>query len=157
AKLKATPPSSLQEGTTTLAAYAKRGEEKFTTSLDPLVSMPTLLWQEPAQCVVHSFAISVPKNLRVGYITAESEPIPDALRMLGIQVDLLDPAALAFGDLARYDAIVVGVRAYELRADLPGANQRLFDYVSSGGTLLVQYQRDFAWEGKNFAPYPANI
>lgn len=157
ARVQATPPAALQEGTVMLTAYAKRGDEKFTTSLDHLVSMPTLFWQEPAQCAVHSFDIAVPKNLRVGYITAESEPIPDALRMLGMNVDLLDPAALAFGDLSKYDAIVVGVRAYELRADLPGANQRLLDYVSNGGTLLVQYQRDFAWEGKDFAPYPAKI
>jgi hypothetical protein len=107
--------------------------------------------------VVHAFDINVPRDLHVGYITAEGEPIPDALRMLGIQVDLLDAAALNFGDLSRFDAIVVGVRAYELRSELPGANQRLLDYVSGGGTLLVQYQRDFAWDGRNFAPYPAKI
>jgi hypothetical protein len=119
--------------------------------------MPTLLWEEPAQCLVHTFDINVPKNLKVGYITAESEPVPDSLRMLGIQVDLLDAAALNFGDLSKYDAIVVGVRAYELRSELPGANQRLLDYVSNGGTLVVQYERDFAWDGKNYAPYPAKI
>jgi len=77
--------------------------------------------------------------------------------MLGIQVELLDAANLAFGDLAKYDAIVVGVRAYELRSDLGGANQRLLDYVSGGGTMLVQYERDFAWDGKNLAPYLAKI
>jgi hypothetical protein len=93
----------------------------------------------------------------VGYITAESEPIPDALRMLGIQVDLLDAQALAFRDLSKFDAIIVGVRAYELRPDLPGANQRLLDYASNGGTLVVQYQRDFAWDRSSFAPYPALI
>jgi hypothetical protein len=157
AKLRVTPPAKLPEGNATITAYAKRGEEKFTTSIEPLPSMPTLLWEEPAQCVVHAFDINVPNNLRVGYITAESEPVPNALRMLGIQVDLLDPATLAFGDLSKYDAIAVGVRAYELRSDLPGANQRLLDYVSNGGTLLVQYERDFAWEGKNYAPYPAKI
>ena len=59
---------------------------------------------------------------------------------------MLDPATLAFGDLSRFKAIVVGVRAYELRHDLPGANQRLLDYVSNGGTLVVQYERDFAWD-----------
>jgi hypothetical protein len=106
---------------------------------------------------VHAFEINVPKNLRIGYITAESEPVPSALKMVGIQVDLLDAATLAFGDLSKYDAIVVGVRAYELRGDLPGANQRLFDYVSNGRTLLVQYERDFAWAGKSYAPYPAKI
>ena len=157
AKLTVTPPQSLEPGKFALIAYVIRGEETFTASLEPLPSMPTLLWEEPAQCVVHAFDINVPKNLRVGYITAESEPVPDSLRMLGIQVDLLDAAALNFGDLAKYDAIVVGVRAYELRSELPGANQRLLDYVSNGGTLVVQYERDFAWDGKNYAPYPTKI
>lgn len=157
AKLTVTPPESIQPGRFALTAYVERGEEKFTTSLEPLPSMPTLLWEEPAQCLVHTFDINVPKNLKVGYITAESEPVPDSLRMLGIQVDLLDAAALNFGDLSKYDAIVVGVRAYELRSELPGANQRLLDYVSNGGTLVVQYERDFAWDGKNYAPYPAKI
>src|SRR5260221_6714155 len=113
AKLKVIPPGRLVEGNVTIGAYAKRGEEKFTTSMESLPSMPTLLWEEPARCVVHSFDVEIPKNLRVGYITAESEPVPDALKMLGIQVDLLDPAALAFCDLSKFGAIVVGVRAYE--------------------------------------------
>ena len=157
AKLHVTPPAQLPESNATLTAYAKRGQEKFTTSIEPLPSMPTLLWEEPAQCVVHAFKIAVPKNLHVGYIPAESEPVPEALRMLGMQVDMLDPPTLAFGELSRYDAIVVGIRAYELRSDLPGANQRLFDYVNNGGTMLVQYERDFAWAGKNYAPYLAQI
>jgi hypothetical protein len=99
----------------------------------------------------------VPQSLRVGYITAEGEPIPEALRHLGIQVDMLDAKELAFGDLSRFRAIVVGVRAYELRPELPGANQRLLDYVSNGGTLLVQYNRDFVWDKLEPAPYPALI
>lgn len=157
AKLHVTPPSSLQEGNAVVAAYARRGQEKFNVSLDPLPSMPTILWEQPAQCIVHAFDINVPKNLRIGYITAEGEPVPDSLRMLGIQVNLLDAAALNFSDLSRYDAIVAGVRAYELRSELAGANQRLLDYVSNGGTLVVQYERDFAWDGKNYSPYPAKI
>jgi hypothetical protein len=138
-------------------AYAKLGEEKFTTSLEPLPTLPTQLWSEPAQCVAHAFAINVPENFRVGYITAESEPVPEALERLGIHVEMLEPASLAFGDLSRFNAIVVGVRAYELRHDLPGANQRLLDYVSNGGTLVVQYERDFAWDRAQYAPYPAKI
>jgi len=157
AKLTVTPPSHVAPGTYRLAAYARRGAETFSTSLEPLPSFSTILWQEPAQCVVHTFEVTVPAGLRVGYITAESEPVPDALRMLGINVELLGPSALNFGDLSRFDAIVVGVRAYELRSDLPGANQRLLDYVAAGGTLLVQYQRDFAWDNKTYAPYRAKI
>lgn len=165
AHFKVTPPPKLAAGNYRIAAQVfEKGDgassvkpAKFSLSLEPLPTMPTLLWAEPAQCLVRAFAINVPQNLHVGYITAESEPIPDALRMLGVQVDLLDAQALAFRALSSFDAIVVGVRAYELRPDLPGANQRLLDYASKGGTLLVQYQRDFAWDKSSYAPYPALI
>lgn len=156
-KFTVTPPAGLAAGNYPLKAFVMYEGGSFTTSIEPLPSMPTLLWEEPAQTVVHAFDIKVPENLRVGYISAESEPVPDALKMLGIHVDLLDANAVNFGDFSKYDAIVVGVRAYELRSDLPGANQRLLDYAKNGGTLVVQYQRDFAWDGKNYAPYPAKI
>jgi LmbE family N-acetylglucosaminyl deacetylase len=157
AKVTVTPPSKLAAGKYTITAYAKRGGEKFSTSLEPLPSLPTQFWSEPAQCVVYALDLNVPKNMSIGYITAEGEPIPEALRTLGLQVEMLDAQALAFGDLSKFNAIVVGVRAYELRPELPGANQRLLDYVSNGGTLVVQYNRDFAWNKDQFAPYPAKI
>jgi len=156
-KLTVTPPTKLSAGTYPLTAFAQRGDEKFSASLAPLPSMPTLFWSEPAQCRVYAFDATVPDDLRVGYISAESEPIPQALERLGIQVEMLDAVALAFSNLARFDAIVVGVRGYELRPELAGTNQRLLDYVTNGGTLVVQYQRDFAWDKFQYAPYPAKI
>ena len=157
ARVSVTPAGKLNAGSQSLPAYALRGEERFTTSLEPLPTMPTLLWPDPAQCVIRAFDIRVPKNMSVGYVTAESEPVPEALEHLGIRVTMLDAAALAFGDLSKFDAIVLGVRAYELRPDLVAANQRLLDYVSKGGTLVVQYERDFTWNRASFAPYPAKI
>jgi LmbE family N-acetylglucosaminyl deacetylase len=157
AKVTVTPPDKLSAGKYTITAYARRGDEKFSTSLEPLPSLPTRYWSEPAECEVYALDLNVPKNLRVGYISAEGEPIPEALRTLGLQVEMLDAQALAFGDLSRFNAIVVGVRAYELRPELPGSNQRLLQYVSNGGTLVVQYNRDFAWNREQYAPYPAKI
>jgi hypothetical protein len=165
ARVTVTPPLKLTAGKYKISAYAERAAdrsrnmkpERFTTSLEPLPTLPTQLWSEPAQCMIHAFAVTVPQNLRVGYVNAESERVPDALKMLGIHVEQLDAAALNFGDLSKYNTIVVGVRAYELRAELAGANQRLLDYVSKGGTLVVQYQREFAWDKFKYAPYPALI
>jgi LmbE family N-acetylglucosaminyl deacetylase len=156
-KLTVTPPEKLGPGNYSVTAYAKRGEETFSTSIEPLPSVPTIFWTEPAKVLVHAFDINVPENLHVGYISAEGEPIPDALKRLGIPVEMLDAPALNFGDLSHYSAIVVGVRAYELRPELVGANKRLLDYVSNGGTLIVQYNRDGIWDRLQPAPYPAKI
>jgi LmbE family N-acetylglucosaminyl deacetylase len=157
AKLTVTPPAKLEPDNFTITAYAKRGNEKFSNSLEPLPTMPSLLWSEPAQTIVHAFDINVPANLRVGYITAEGEMIPEALKRLDISVEMLDANALTFGDLSKYTAIIVGVRAYELRPELASANKRLLDYVSGGGTLVVQYNRDFIWNKFLPAPYHATI
>ncbi|MGA2419709.1 MAG: PIG-L family deacetylase [Candidatus Acidiferrum sp.] len=157
ARLMVSAPGTVSEGNYTITAYAQRGSEKFTNDVEPFVSMPILLWTSPAECVVHAFDVNVPKDLTVGYISAESEPVPEALARLGIHVDALDAQALNFSNLHKYDAVVVGVRAYELRPELAGANQRLLEYVSQGGTLVVEYQRDFAWDKFQYAPYPAKI
>jgi len=147
------PPPSYE-----LKAYARRVDgEEFRTSLEPLPTLPTRMWSEPAVARVHVMDVAVPKDLRVGYVTAENDPIPQALREIGVHVELLDEAALAFGDLSKYDAIAIGIRAYELRSDLARANQRLLDYAAAGGTLVVQYQRGNVWNNIKPAPYAATI
>src|SRR5208283_1276303 len=54
-KKNVTPPAKLEEGHFSITAYATHDGEKFTTSLEPLPSMPTILWSETAQCVVLVF------------------------------------------------------------------------------------------------------
>ena len=76
---------------------------------------------------------------RVGYVMGAGDEVPDALRQLGCEVTLLSAGDLESGDLGAFDAIVTGVRAYNVRADLRANQARLLDYVQKGGTLVVQY------------------
>jgi LmbE family N-acetylglucosaminyl deacetylase len=152
-----TPPARPPAGAYDLKPHAKLGGKIFRTSLEPIPTLPTRNWSEPAEAIVHVMDLNVPAHLQVGYVAAENDPLPEILRQIGIQVDLLDEVALAFGDLSRYDSIVVGIRAYELRPDLLRSNQRLLDYVQRGGSLVVQFQHDFD-PAQNFpAPYPAKL
>jgi len=75
----------------------------------------------------------------VGYVMGAGDEVPDALRQLGCEVTLLGAADLATSDLSRFDAIVTGIRAYNVRPDLRAHQRRLLDYVKRGGTLIVQY------------------
>ncbi|MGB0034765.1 MAG: PIG-L family deacetylase [Candidatus Acidiferrales bacterium] len=152
-----TPPPQPAPGAYILDAYARLGESVFRTSLEPIPTLPTHDWSELADAKVHILDLFVPPALHVGYIAAGNDPLPETLREIGIKVDLLDDVALAFGDLSRYDAIAVGIRAYELRPDLPLSNSRLLDYVKRGGTLLVQYQREMPWNKILPAPYDAKL
>jgi len=156
--LTVTPPAKIVAGNYELKAYAKRGDETFENSLEPLPSLPTYLWTAPATVPVHVFSIAVPDHLRVGYISADNDAaIPDSLRRLGVDVEMLDANALAFGALGRFDAIVVGMRAYELRADVVASNARLLDYAAEGGTLVVLDQRPAIWDALKPAPFPATM
>jgi hypothetical protein len=77
---------------------------------------------------------------KIGYIMGAGDEMPDALRQLGLDVTVLSPSDLAQGDLSRFETIVCGVRAYNVRADLRANQPRLMDYVKNGGTYVVQYQ-----------------
>lgn len=156
-RFKVTPPGKVPAGNYDLKAWARIGDRQFRTSLEPLPSLPSYLWSSPSDAPVHAFPIDVPANLRVGYIAADIDPVPAALQRVGIQVELLDPPALAFGDLHKYDAIIVGIRAYELRSDVLPNTGRLKDYMSAGGTLIVEYQRNWDTLSSSPAPYPSQM
>ena len=156
-RFRVTPPARTAAGNYELKAWARVGGHEYRTSLEPLPSLPSYLWSSPSDAPVHTFPIDVPANLRVGYIAADIDPVPAALERVGVQVDMLDPSALAFGDLHKYDAIIVGIRAYELRSDVPPNNDRLRDYIASGGTLVVEYQRNWDALSTSPAPYPSRM
>jgi LmbE family N-acetylglucosaminyl deacetylase len=76
---------------------------------------------------------------RIGYVMGAGDQVPEALGQLGCTVTLLTARDLAESDLSAFDAIVTGVRAYNVRPDLRANQQRLLDYVDNGGTMIVQY------------------
>ena len=151
------PPAKIAAGNYVLKAYAKRGDEKYENSIEPLPSLPSYLWTAPATIPIHTFSINVPEHLSVGYIAADNDEIPESLRRVGVSVEMLDPNAVAFSDLSRFDAIVVGMRAYELRSDVVASNARLLEYAANGGTLVVLDQRPAIWDPLKPAPFPATM
>ena len=157
ARLQIPVPRDAGAATLALQATARLDGQQYRTSVEPLPTLPSRLWSEPASMTLELPDLIVPNQLRVGYVAAENDPIPEVLREAGITVDLLDPVALAFNDLSHYDAIAVGIRAYELRGDLARSNRRLLDYAAAGGTLVVQYQRSSDWNRLLPAPYPAKV
>jgi LmbE family N-acetylglucosaminyl deacetylase len=93
---------------------------------------------------------------KIGYITGSGDDVPDAIRQMGYDLTMLDEKELASGDLSRFNTIVVGIRASETRADFVAHNQRLMEYVKTGGVLLVQYQRP-EYAQKKLVPFPTQM
>ena len=76
---------------------------------------------------------------KIGYVMGAGDEVPDALRQLGCDVTLLSAQDLALGDLSLYDAIITGVRAWNVREDLRASYERLREYALRGGVVVVQY------------------
>jgi hypothetical protein len=94
---------------------------------------------------------------KLGYIMGAGDEVADSLRHLGYDVTMLDDGMLETSDLASFDAIVAGVRAYNTRDRLKNAKRRLLDYVERGGTLVVQYNVASGALADRIGPYPLTI
>ena len=113
-------------------------------------------YTRPAVAGVTVASLALPTLARVGYIRGAADGVPEALADVGVPVEMLGRLALEGGDLSRYDAIVVGPRAYETDTALVINNARLLEYARNGGLVIVQYQQHFYFNG-GFAPYHLTV
>src|SRR5258708_1591366 len=86
------------------------------------------------------------------------DDIAAALKQVGMDVTLIPPENLAGEDLNRYATIVLGIRAYDTQKQVAANNTKLLEFVSAGGTLVVQYNTGVGdYNGGHFTPYPAQL
>ena len=153
-----TAPENLTAGRHVLRTVVDAGSARYDAGYQ-LVDYPHTrrhaLYRDAAT-EVSTFEAAIAPDLRIGYIEGAGDDGAAALAQLGATVERLDANALATRDLTGYDAIVAGIRAYEVRPDLIAHNQRLLDYVRGGGTAIVQYNKYELPDG-GFAPYPLTM
>ncbi len=147
------PPAGEATGTLRLSASVGGREIAAGVAAIAYAHIPQQTVFPPAEVKVVRSDIRVTAR-RVGYIMGAGDQVPDALRQLGLEVTLLQEDDLRTGDFSRFDAIVAGVRSYNVRADLRKYHSRLMDYVNGGGTYVVQYLSAGA---QTFGPYPITI
>lgn len=137
-KFRVTPPSSTALGH--LAARATIGDAVAKSNITVLnySHIPQTVVFEPSETKLARSDLKVLAKT-VGYVMGAGDEVPGSLRQMGCEVVLLSSDDLARGDLRRFDAIVTGVRAYNVRDDLQANQARLLSYVEAGGTLIVQY------------------
>jgi len=139
-------------------AIAKTGNQEFKTGYTTIAypHIETRYIYSAAESRAEVFDVKM-RVTSVGYVEGAGDLIPEALEQLGASVTKLSAQDLATGDLSRFPAIVLGVRAYGVRDDLVSYNKRILDYVSNGGTLIVQYNRNGETGRNQFGPYPFTI
>jgi LmbE family N-acetylglucosaminyl deacetylase len=100
--------------------------------------IPIQTWLSPADVRLVPLVLAT-GGTRIGYFPGPGDEVPASLRRVGYDVTLLDDTALGAASLARFDAVVTGVRAFNTSAALRAAHASLMSYVEAGGTLVVQY------------------
>ncbi|NLR77605.1 PIG-L family deacetylase [Chitinophaga eiseniae] len=94
---------------------------------------------------------------RLGYIPGAGDMVAASLRQVGYDVTELTEKDIMSGNLQQYDAIIAGVRAYNVNARMKYWQPRLMDYVNNGGKLIVQYNVNSPLVTNNLGPYPFSL
>jgi hypothetical protein len=150
----ASPAGDVAARAYTIQAVAHVGEYVYTTGWQSIgyTGLRPYNQYKPAELRTRKVDVKLAPGLRVGYVMGTGDTVPDAIEALDITPHLLSNDELATADLSQWNVIVIGVRAYSMRAQLGAAEPRLEAFVERGGTLLVLYQTN------NFpAPLPLAI
>ncbi|MER3373810.1 MAG: PIG-L family deacetylase [Allomuricauda sp.] len=155
---KVTPPSVESEGKISPIITVENktyGKELVEINYDHIPKQSILL---PSEAKVVRMDIKK-SGEHIGYIMGAGDEVPESLEQIGYQVHIIDPSDVQEGELDKYDAIVVGIRAYNVVDELKFKQPILFNYVKKGGNMIVQYNTAGRWadQFKNIAPYDLTI
>lgn len=153
-------PAGLQVGHAMVRAVLEADGQKYSEGYTLITreDLGSFYYYQPARQRVSIVDVRAPRDLKVGYLMGAGDDIPTVLKQVGMDVTLIPAEKLGSEDLGRYGTIVVGIRAYDTQKDLVANNQKLLDYVSAGGTLIVQYNTGVSdFNGGHYTPYSAHL
>jgi len=155
-------PANLKEGRSEIHAVLDAGGTKYTEgyTLVTREDLGSAYYFQPAVQHVSIVEVKIPnsKDLKLGYILGAGDDIPAVLQQIGMNVTIIPADKIATENLSQYGTIVLGVRAYDAQKDVGANSQKFLDYVSNGGTLVVQHNNDTgAFNSAHFTPYPATL
>ena len=133
-----TPPKNQSEGTLEVIASSAGKEYKKELIEINYNHIPKQSVLSDSQAKMVRLNIKILGN-NIGYINGAGDAIPESLRQIGYEVTLLNPLEINGDNLQKYDAIVLGIRAYNVVKELKFKQKYLLAYVEKGGNLMVQY------------------
>jgi len=118
--------------------------------------IPLQLLQPPASFKAVSLNLAI-RGHKVGYLPGAGDGVADCLKQMGCSVTTLTDADLTPERLHGLDAVVIGVRAFNVRTNLEAHLPGLFAYVEAGGTVVAQYNRPENSRTFKVAPYDLHL
>jgi hypothetical protein len=76
---------------------------------------------------------------KVAYLMGSGDKIPDVLKNLGIDVDIIKENGLSQLDFNQYKVIIAGVRLYNTSKSIYQLNNKVNEFIYNGGKYIVQY------------------
>jgi LmbE family N-acetylglucosaminyl deacetylase len=153
-------PAGMQEGRATLRAVLDVAGEKYSEgyTLVTREDLGSFYYYQPARQRVSMVDVRVPHDLKVGYVMGAGDDIPTVLAQVGMNVTLIPPDTLGTEDLSKFGTVVLGIRAFDTQKDVVAYHQKLLDFVSAGGTLVMQYNAGVGdFNSGRFTPYSAEL
>ncbi len=146
------PPKNQSEGYIT--PMVKVGDKTYTKELIEIdydhIPFQTVLLPSESKIV----RLDIQKRgENIGYIEGAGDVVPESLQQIGYNVVTIKPEDINAETLDRFDAVVVGIRAYNTVEALNFKQQILFDYVARGGNMVVQYNTRHRVKVDELAPY----
>ncbi|QCE42256.1 PIG-L family deacetylase [Psychroserpens sp. NJDZ02] len=93
----------------------------------------------------------------IAYIEGAGDVVPASLQQIGYNVMVLKPEEITAERLSAFDAVVVGIRAYNIVDHLKFKQDILFDFVEKGGNMIVQYNTNRRLKTDQIAPYDLKL
>ena len=93
----------------------------------------------------------------IAYIEGAGDVVPESLQQIGYNVMILKPEDITPERLSAFDAVVVGIRAYNIVEALKFKQEILFDFVDKGGNMVVQYNTNRGIKVDNIAPFDLQL
>jgi LmbE family N-acetylglucosaminyl deacetylase len=93
----------------------------------------------------------------VGYLPGAGDSLSQNLKQMGYVVRVLGDTKLTPEDLQGLDAVVIGVRAFNVRNNIGSDLPVLFHYVENGGTIVAQYNRPDGLKTNELAPFVLHL
>ena len=158
ARLTFTVHAPSQPGTAFLTAEATVGGHTYNTTRQEIRydHIPFQLLQPPARFKAVCLDLQI-RGKQVGYLPGAGDRTAEALEAMGYAVTTLSGADLTPERLRAFDAVVIGVRAFNVRTDLAAGLSALFAYAENGGTVVEQYNTPNELKNPRLAPYPLEL
>ena len=150
------PPKNQSEGLITPMVHV--GEKTYTKELIEMdydhIPFQTVLLPSESKIV----RLDIQKRgENIAYIEGAGDVVPESLQQIGYNVVTIKPEDINAETLSRFDAVVVGIRAYNTVETLKFKQQALFDFVANGGNMIVQYNTNRRLKTEELAPYSLTL